>query len=102
MAGPDSALVLRSSKGLSVTNTMPLLGELVNPLIESPGNSTASVTPGCLSAISVIRRMTASVRSSEAASGSWAKATRYCLSCVGTKPVGILLKRPPVAARSPA
>ena len=52
--------------------------------------------------MSDMRRMTASVRSSEAASGNWAKATRYCLSCVGTKPVGTLLKLQPVKRHQPA
>src|SRR2546430_11636887 len=37
-----------------------------------------------------------------AASGSCANATRYCLSCVGTNPVGTLLKLQPVSAISPA
>jgi hypothetical protein len=44
-----------------------------------------------LEAISDMRRITASVRSSEAASGSWAKPIRYCLSCCGTKPLGTAL-----------
>ena len=37
-----------------------------------------------------------------AASGSCAKAIRYCLSCVGTKPVGTLAKPPIASATSPA
>jgi len=49
----------------------------VNPLIDRPGKETALSTAGCWRAISLIRRITVSVRSSEAASGSWAKATRY-------------------------
>ena len=65
-------------------------GVLTKPLMDRPGNCTACSTPGCFSAMSAICRTTASVRSSEAASGNWANATRYCLSCVGTKPVGTL------------
>ena len=77
---------------------VPEFGLTVNPLIERPGNATDASTPGCLRAISDIFRITASVRSSDAASGSCAKATRYCLSWVGTKPVGTLLKPHPVSA----
>ncbi|MCY1180317.1 hypothetical protein D9M73_207510 [compost metagenome] len=68
---------------------MPLFGLLVKPLIDSPGNATESATPGCLRAISLIFLITASVRSRLAASGNCAKATRYCLSWAGTKPVGV-------------
>src|SRR5437867_3361165 len=81
---------------------MPALGATLNPLMLNPGNATASCTPGCFRPISDMRRITASVRSSDAASGSWAKATRYCLSWVGTKPVGTLLKLQPVRRTSPA
>ena len=42
--------------------------------------------------MSDIWRMTASVRSSVAPSGNCAKLTRYCLSCVGTKPGGTALE----------
>ena len=80
---------------------MPSLGDTLKPLMLNPGKATALSTPGCLRPMSDMRRMTASVRSSEAASGNWAKATRYCLSCVGTKPVGTLLKLQPVSTTSP-
>ncbi len=92
MAFAESDGSLRSSKGLSGVNTMPLFGLLVKPLIDKPGKATVFSTPGCLPAISDMRLITSSVRSRVAASGSWAKATRYCLSCGGTKPVGVLAK----------
>ncbi len=41
MAPADSSLDLRSSKGFKVTNTMPELGLLVNPLMLKPGKATA-------------------------------------------------------------
>ncbi len=97
IAAPDSSLVLRSSNGLSVANTMPALGLLVKPLIDRPGKATADSTPGCLSAISLILRITSSVRSSVAPSGSLAKPTRYCLSCAGTKPLGTSWNTPQVS-----
>ncbi len=81
---------------------MPALGAFTKPLMESPGNCTAFSTPGCFMPISAIRRMTLSVRSSVAASGSWAKATRYCLSWVGTKPWGTLENPKMVSATRPA
>ena len=81
---------------------MPALGALTKPLMESPGNCTAFSTPGCLRAMSAICRMTRVVRSSVAASGSCANATRYCLSCVGTNPCGTLLNPNTVSATSPA
>ena len=70
---------------------MPAFGALVKPLIDRPGNATVDSTPGTLPAMSDMRRITASVRSSEAASGSWAKPIRYCLSWAGTKPLGTTL-----------
>ncbi len=90
MAGPDWSSRLRSSKGFRATKTMPLLGELVKPLIERPGKAMELATSGWARAMSPMRRMTESVRSSEAPSGSWAKAMRYCLSWTGTKPAGVL------------
>ena len=67
---------------------MPPLGAFTNPLTESPVNCDRVRHRRCSRAMSAICRITASVRSSDAASGSWAKATRYCLSCVGMKPPG--------------
>ena len=102
MFRPYSSFPWRSSNGLRVKKTMPAFGALTKPLIESPGNCTAFSTPGCLRPMSAIWRITRSVRSSVAASGSWAKATRYCLSWVGTKPCGVLLNPNSVSASSPA
>ena len=75
---------------------MPALELLVKPLMDRPGKATALSTPGCLRTMSLMRRITSSVRSSVAPSGSWAKPTRYCLSCAGTKPDGTALNRPKV------
>ncbi|MNR36942.1 hypothetical protein D3C85_1549210 [compost metagenome] len=80
---------MRSSKGLSGMNIRPALALLTKPLMDSPLKLTVLATPGCFRAISDIFRMTASVRSRLAPSGNWAKATRYCLSCCGMKPVGV-------------
>ena len=102
IAAADSVLSLRWLKGLSVTNTMPALELLVRPLMDRPGNATALSTPGCFSAMSPMVRMTASVRSSEAPLGSWAKLIRYCLSCAGTKPPGTIHETPSVNASSTA
>ena len=79
---------------------MPALELLVKPLIDRPGKATAFSTPGCASAMSPMRRITSSVRSSEAPDGSCAKLIRYCLSCAGTKPPGTRYDRPTVAASS--
>jgi len=92
ISGPDSPLPLRSSNGLRPTKMMPELGLLLRPAIDNPGKAMACSTPSVSSAILPMRRMTSSVRSSEAASGSCAKLTRYCLSCVGTKPPGTCAK----------
>ena len=88
MAPPERAGCLRSSNDLSPAKTMPELELLVKPLIERPGKPIALCTPGCFSMMSLMRRITSSVRSSVAPSGSWAKPIRYCLSWVGTKPSG--------------
>ncbi len=89
---------LRSSNGFSTENTMPALDELVKPLIDRPGKATAFSTPGVFFAMSDMRRITSSVRSSVAPSCSWAKPIRYCLSWPGTKPPGTVLNKPNVAA----
>ncbi len=101
MAGPLPWAERRSSNGFKATKTMPALGATLKPLMLRPGKATADSTPGVLKAMSDILRITASVRSREAASGSCAKATRYCLSWVGAKPVGTLLKPQTVSSRSP-
>ncbi len=94
-SGPAPCARRRASAS---TKTMPALELLVKPLIDRPGNATAFSTPGCFRAISLMRRMTSSVRSSVAPSGSCAKPTRYCLSWAGTKPPGTALNRPTVSA----
>ncbi len=98
MAPPERSFERRSSNGFSVAKTIPAFELLVKPLIESPGKATACSTPGCFSVISPMRRITSSVRSSVAPSGSCAKPIRYCLSCVGTKPCGIARSSPKVTA----
>ena len=102
IAPAERSALRRSSNGFSVTNTMPELVELVKPLIDRPGKATACSTPGCFSAIAPMRWITSSERSSEAASGSCANATRYCLSWPGTKPVGTCEKPNQVSAIRPA
>src|SRR5690606_24546221 len=102
IASPDRPALSRSAKGLSVTNTMPALELLVNPLIDKPGKAMALSTPGSCMAMSDMRRITSSVRSSDAPLGSWAKAIRYCLSCAGTTPPRTIYEMPTVAASSAA
>ena len=63
MAKPDSSGSRRSSKSSRVTKTMPALGLLTKPLIESPGKATEPETPGSSRATWDILRMTSSVRS---------------------------------------
>ena len=77
---------------------IPELDALTKLLMDRPGNATELKTPGCLSAIDDIFRITASVRSNVAPSGSCANATRYSLSCVGTKPGGKSANHAPVRA----
>ncbi len=69
----------RSSNGFSGVNAMPEFGALVKPLIERPGNAGTDSTPGVFSAMSVMRLMTASVRSSVAASGKLREADEILL-----------------------
>ena len=101
MAAPLSSGDLRSSKLSRPTNTMPALGLMVKPWMDRPGKAMASFTPGSSMAIWDIRRMTSSVRSREAPSGSCAKPTRYCLSWLGTKPSGTVSKPFHVAQTRP-
>ena len=100
MAPPESSGFFLSSNDFRAANTIPELELLVKPLIERPGKPTACSTPGCYIMISPMRRITSSVRSRVAPSGSWAKPIRYCLSCCGTKPSGTALKSTPVTASS--
>ena len=70
MALAERSGLRRFSKSSSVMKAMPELGLAVNPLGERPGNATEAATPGTFMARSLMRRMTASVRSREAASGN--------------------------------
>ena len=67
---------VRSLNGSSMTNITAAFGTLTKPLTDSPGNATTLSTPGSSRAIFDICRTTASVRSNEAAFGSWAIPTR--------------------------
>ncbi len=69
-------------------NTVAEFGVLAFCKALNPGSATMVPTPGTERAMSVICRVTASVRSSDAPSGSSVPAKRYCLSCVGMKPAG--------------
>ena len=102
MALPESSALLRSSNGLRTTNTIPLFGRVGEAVDRKPGELRPRATRrDASSRYRVMRRITASVRSSEAADGSCANAIRYCLSCDGTKPVGTLLNDNPVNASRP-
>ena len=59
-----------------------------SPRSTGPGRRPSRRSPAPCSAMSLMRRITASVRSSEAPAGSWAMPIRYCLSGAGTKPAG--------------
>ena len=91
---------VRLSKSARPKKTMPSLGAAEKPAIDKPGKATESTMPGTLSAIELICRMTASVRSSEAPAGSCAMPIRYCLSGAGTKPAGMRANMNAVAASS--
>ncbi len=60
----------RSSNGESTAKMAPALGASVNVAPEKPTTFTALETPGTFSAISTARRLTSSVRASEAPGGS--------------------------------
>src|ERR1700733_4431910 len=102
MAGPDNEPELRREKSSSGKKMSDALELWVKPLTDMPANSTACDIPGCLRAMSEMRRVTASVRSSDAAGGSCATATRYCLSIAGMKPAGTELKPNHVRTMRPA
>ena len=51
----------------------------MKPLIDRPGKAMALSTPGCWSVISLIRRITSSVRSSVAPSGKLGEADEILL-----------------------
>ncbi len=65
----------RLSKLSRGMNTAPGVRAVDQALTDRPGKATAWVTPGVASAMALILRITASVRSMVAASGSWATAT---------------------------
>ena len=92
MAGPDNAFEVRCEKSSSGKKMSEALELCVKPFTDMPENSTAWAMPGCFIAISAMRFVTASVRSSDAAGGSCATATRYCLSIAGMNPAGTELK----------
>ncbi len=81
---------------------MPSLGAAEKPAIDSPGKATESMMPGTVSAMRLISRMTASVRSSDAPAGNCAMPIRYCLSGAGTKPAGTRVKINTVSPSSTA
>lgn len=93
---------VRSSKGARPKKMIPSFGAAEKPAIDRPGKPTESITPGTLSAMSVISRITASVRSMEAPAGSCAMPMRYCLSGAGTKPAGMRANSRPVTPSSTA
>ncbi len=98
IANFDSSGEVRFSNGARPKKMMPSFGAAENPAIDRPGNATASTMPGVFKAMSLMRRITASVRSSDAPAGSWAMPIRYCLSGAGTKPEGMRVKRNAVSA----
>ena len=74
-----------------------MLGVLVNCKALRPGKETALSTPSTFSAVSVILRSTASVRDSEAPSGSLVPLIRKPLSWLGMKPPGTVWNMKPAA-----
>ena len=68
---------LRCDLGSSVANSTPLFEAMPNPaVIDMPENEITDSTPSSCARMSAIRRITSSVRSSDAASGSCANAIR--------------------------
>ena len=61
----------RSSNGSGPTKMAPAFDALERVAPENPANATANLIPGVSRMISLARRTTASVRSSDAPSGSW-------------------------------
>jgi hypothetical protein len=102
MAVPDLSFDRRCSKSSSMKNINPEFDALVKPFTDWPGKAIRSFTPGTALAISEARRTTASVRSSEAASGSCTMPIRYCLSWAGMKPLGTALNMKAAPAASTA
>ena len=102
IANFDSSGEVRSSNGFRPKKMIPSFGAAEKPAIDRPGKATESMMPGIFSAMSLMRRITASVRSSEAPAGSWAMPIRYCLSGAGTKPAGMRVNSNAVSASSTA
>ena len=71
MASEYSSGERRSWNGLSVMNSVPKLELTPFMTNDWPGMSTVWATPGVSAAIFWMRSITATVRSSEAESGSW-------------------------------
>ena len=63
--------LVRSSKGCSAAKIAAAFEALVKVAPEKPAKATAFFTPGVWSMISVARRVTSSVRESDAPSGVW-------------------------------
>ena len=91
----------RSSNGSSAAKIAPALVELVRVAPEKPENATVRATPGVSSRIFPARCTTASVRSSEAPSGSWIAVIVYAWSDSGMNPVGTTLNIVPVSSNRP-
>jgi len=92
----------RSSNGLSAAKIAPAFAEFVRVAPEKPEKATVWAIPGVSSRIFTACCTTASVRSSDAPSGSWMAVMVYAWSDCGMKPVGTTRNMPPVAASRPA
>ena len=101
MRGSESPDFTRSSNGSSAEKIAPALVELVRVAPEKPENATAPAMPGVSSRILAARWTTASVRSSEAPSGSWIAVMTYAWSVCGMKPVGTTPNIVPVSSSRP-
>jgi len=73
---PVSPSLARSSKGLRLAKTTPVLGALVKVAPSKPTKATALSTPGVAMIASEARRITASVRLRLAPGGSWKAAMK--------------------------
>ena len=71
-AAESLGLPARFSNGSRITKIAPAFGALVKVAAEKPTRVKACATPGVSSAMSMARRITSSVRSSEAPGGSCA------------------------------
>ena len=71
-----SPLATRSANGRNGMKITPALGALVKVPPSKPAKATEFCTPGCCRMIAEARRITASVRASDAPGGSWNTAIR--------------------------